>query len=257
MTKRATHRRSGDEELGDHMALTTGNAVPVIDCSSFTGRGDDDGRLATAQAIDLACQEYGFLVISGHGVPADTIESMRDVSARFFALPLDEKLKVVACKAANAYRGYLSPESKSHSADLDAPPDLMEKFIVSRFETHEDALAAGYRPGLEEWFAPNVWPLEPPDMKAIWQRYFTDVSRLAQQLMGAFAVALDLPDGWFEDKIDEHFSSLTANHYPPQLRSPAPGQLRIAPHTDTGSLTLIPQDGAQAGLEIQHPASGE
>ena len=70
------------------------------------------------------------------------------------------------------------------------------------------------------------------------------------------AVALDLPESWFEDKIDHHFSSLAANHYPSQERPPAPRQLRIAGHTDSGSLTLIPQDGSQGGLEIKHPATG-
>ena len=33
------------------------------------------------------------------------------------------------------------------------PPDLMETFIVSRFESEQDARDAGLRPGLEEWFS--------------------------------------------------------------------------------------------------------
>jgi isopenicillin N synthase-like dioxygenase len=238
-------------------ASETTRAVPIVDLSAFTADGHEEARGATARAIDEACTQYGFLVVAAHGVAAESVEAMREVSAEFFALPSEEKLKVVARRAAHAPRGYVPFASKSHSSEADAPPDLMEKFIVSRFETAADAQAAGYRPGLEEWFAPNLWPARPPEMRAIWRRYFDDVSRLAGRLMGAFAVALDLPETWFEHTIDQHFSSLAANHYPPQERPPAPGQLRIAGHTDSGSLTLIPQDGAQGGLEIQHPGSGD
>ena len=238
-------------------ATETTNAVPIVDFSAFTTDGDRRERLATAREISSACEQYGFLVVAEHGVPGQSIAAMRDVSAAFFALPAEEKLKVVATRAANAPRGYVPFASKSHSADAAAPPDLMEKFIVSRFETAEEGLASGYRAGLEEWFAPNRWPADPPEMQLIWRRYYVDATRLARRLMSAFALALDLPEDWFEDKLDHHFSNLAANHYPPQRKPPAPGQLRIAGHTDTGSLTLIPQDGAQGGLEIQHATSGE
>lgn len=237
-------------------ATETQAAVPIIDCSPFTSDAHPERRGETARAINEACEEYGFLVVAGHAIPEQTIQAMRDISMKFFALPVAEKMKVVAPKAANVTRGYVPFESKSHSSELDMPPDLMEKFIVSRFESEQEARDAGLRPGLEEWFSLNVWPSEPSEMKAVWRGYFAAVSELARQMMSAFAVALDLPESWFEDKIDHHFSSLAANHYPPQERPPAPGQLRIAGHTDSGSLTLIPQDGAQGGLEIKHPATG-
>jgi hypothetical protein len=115
----------------------------------------------------------------------------------------------------------------------------MEKFIVSRFESEQDARAAGLRPGLEEWFRGQPLAVRAGQHEGRLAAYFDEVSELARRLMCAFAVALDLDDDWFEDKIDQHFSNLAANHYPPQDRPPAPGQLRIAPHTDTGSLTLI------------------
>jgi isopenicillin N synthase-like dioxygenase len=237
-------------------ATDTRAAVPVIDCTPFTSDGRRGERAVVARAIGEACEQYGFLVVAGHGIAESTIQAMRDVSMTFFALPVAEKMKVVAPKAANVTRGYVPFQSKSHSSELGMPPDLMEKFIVSRFESEQDALAAGLRPGLEEWFSLNVWPEEPREMETVWHEYFAAVSELARRMMSAFAVALGLAEDWFEDKIDQHFSSLAANHYPPQDRPPAPGQLRIAGHTDSGSLTLIPQDGAQGGLEIKHPASG-
>ena len=42
--------------------------IPAIDISDFLG-GDADGRRRVAQAVARACEEIGFLVISGHGVP--------------------------------------------------------------------------------------------------------------------------------------------------------------------------------------------
>ena len=101
-------------------------AVPIIDVSAFAAGDDRQERLATARAIDTACEQYGFLVVAGHGVPAESIQAMRDVSAAFFALPVEEKMRVVARSASHSPRGYVPFASKSHSSEADAPPDLME-----------------------------------------------------------------------------------------------------------------------------------
>jgi len=37
-------------------------------------------------------------------VPEEVIQDMRHVCAAFFSLPIEEKMKVVARRAANAYR---------------------------------------------------------------------------------------------------------------------------------------------------------
>jgi isopenicillin N synthase-like dioxygenase len=72
--------------------------------------------------------------------------------------------------------------------------------------------------------------------------------------MRIFALALGLDEHWFADKIDDHCSTLFANHYPAQDTPPLPGQLRLGEHTDFGSLTLLHQDDAPGGIEVRDPA---
>jgi isopenicillin N synthase-like dioxygenase len=67
-------------------------------------------------------------------------------------------------------------------------------------------------------------------------------------------LALDLPEHFFDDKVDKHFSNLCAYHYPPMSAPPAPGQLRGGAHTDFGSLTLVYGHPSARGLQVR---SGE
>ena len=66
--------------------------VQSIDISPFF-TGDPAARRAVAAQIGRACEEIGFLTITGHGVAPDLIEEMAAISRRFFDLPVDEKMR--------------------------------------------------------------------------------------------------------------------------------------------------------------------
>ena len=76
---------------------------------------------------------------------------------------------------------------------------------------------------------------------------------LPQRLMGIFATALALPETFFDDKIDRHFSTCPSNHYPVIEDDPQPGQLRCGAHTDFGSLTILAFNDAPGGLQALMP----
>ena len=71
--------------------------------------------------------------------------------------------------------------------------------------------------------------------------------------MGIFAAALALPETFFDDKIDGHFSTCPSNHYPVIEDDPQPGQLRCGAHTDFGSLTILAFNDAPGGLQALMP----
>jgi isopenicillin N synthase-like dioxygenase len=73
---------------------------------------------------------------------------------------------------------------------------------------------------------------------------------LADDLMRLSAVALDLPENYFQDKIDRNVSKLTAKLYPPQKTEPLPGQLRSSAHTDFGTVTILKPGDAPGGLQV-------
>ena len=54
-------------------------------------------------------------------------------------------------------------------------------------------------------------------MKFISKAYYEHANQLAQRLLRAFAVALELPEDWFVGKTDKHVSALRSNNYPDQV----------------------------------------
>ena len=68
--------------------------------------------------------------------------------------------------------------------------------------------------------------------------------------MKLFALALKLPQNYFEENFRQPISALRANDYPAVLKTPLEGQLRAGAHSDYGSLTLLFQEEGLSGLEI-------
>ncbi len=85
----------------------------------------------------------------------------------------------------------------------------------------------------------------------MWRAYYRQMERLARDIMRIFAVALDLPERFFDDKIDKHVSRVRAINYPDQREAPLPGQLRAGEHTDYGSITILKIEDAPGGLQVK------
>jgi len=71
--------------------------------------------------------------------------------------------------------------------------------------------------------------------------------------MRVFALALDLPEHYFDSAIDDPISAMRMLNYPHTNVPPEPGQLRAGAHSDYGSLTILLADAAPGGLEIRSP----
>lgn len=222
--------------------------IPVIDIGPFSD-GSAAGKRAVARAVDDACTDLGFLIVSGHGVPEALIEEMRAVSRAFFDRPLEEKLRLKM--PPDRYRGYigLGHEALANSLDQATPPDLKESFSIGPFDVPDDAYHRAARPG--NFFAPNIWPEQPAGFRRVWERYFREMERLSTLLMRVFAVGLGMPERFFDDKIDHHITNFSVIHYPEQPTEPLPGQLRAGAHTDYGSLTIVKPDAAPGGLQVR------
>ncbi|WP_282204049.1 isopenicillin N synthase family dioxygenase [Kitasatospora fiedleri] len=226
--------------------------VPVIDLSG--ARTDPRRRAEVAAAVDRTCRTSGFLVIVGHGVPERAITEMYRATREFFALPPEVKAAHLADPADPLMRGFGRSGSLAASnpdasvATERARPDVSETFTVNRLGEPEGAraLPADAAPALR---TPNPWP-DLPGFADAYRGYYAEMERLAGELMRLFALGLGLPEDWFEDKIDQHMTNLTANYYPAQPVPPAPGQLRKGEHSDWGSLTILYQDNGTGGLQV-------
>jgi len=230
------------------VAATSNNIVPVIDLGPYLA-GTPDGKRQVAAELDRACRDVGFYVIVGHGFDSQLIEQVESVSREFFNLPIDEKMKVHIGDTPGAV-GYaaVGDTALAYTRGQVAPPDLNESFQIAKVDVTDDpyfqsAAAHGFIPG-------NRWPGRPSALKALYTKYYLRMGALAADLMRLSALALDLPETYFDDKIDRHISRLNVRLYPEQKIAPLPDQLRAAAHTDYGTVTILKPGDSVGGLQF-------
>src|ERR1700757_120060 len=106
-------------------------SIPVIDIAPWF-KGDAAARAAVARTVGDACTNWGFLIIQGHGIDTQLMQSIKDVTYAFFDLATEEKLKCDSTGRPGG-RGYYRVASKSHArtrGDATAPGDLRETFFA-------------------------------------------------------------------------------------------------------------------------------
>jgi isopenicillin N synthase-like dioxygenase len=224
-------------------------AVPVIDLAAARA-GAPAARRATAAVVDEACREIGFFAIRGHGVPDATVDALRVKALDFFARPLAEKM-AARHPVAGTNRGYhqVGGESLAAANDAEAPPDLKEFFHVGPADVSDDPYytsALGRR-----HFLPNLWPAAPVGFAEAATAYYRAMSGLIVELMRLAALALDVPERFFDDKVDRSIGTMRLNYYPAQATPPRPGQLRASAHTDYGGFTILSGEDVAGGLQVR------
>jgi isopenicillin N synthase-like dioxygenase len=183
-------------------------------------------------------------------VPDALVDRLRQCAHEFFALPLAEKLKTRHA-IAGTNRGYhpVGGEALSTANDAAAPPDLKEFFHVGPV----DVAGAPYytSPAGRRHFEPNVWPAAPAGFEEAATGYYRAMSRLVTFLMRLAALALDVDETFFDDKVDRSIGTMRLNYYPAQTAAPLPGQLRSGAHTDYGGFTVLSGEDVPGGLQVR------
>src|SRR5438477_158376 len=80
--------------------------------------------------------------------------------------------------------------------------------------------------------------------------YYRAMSDLVRELMRLAALALDVQETFFDDKVDRSIGTMRLNYYPAQIDRPAAGQLRAGAHTDYGGFTILSGEDVPGGLQI-------
>jgi isopenicillin N synthase-like dioxygenase len=183
------------------------SGVPVVDLEPFRSGGEQDKR-RVARAVDEACREIGFLVVVGHGVPADLLARAHTIARAFFDLNLETKQKYDPLPGGfPGYRG-IGTEGLAYSLDQETPPDLKEAFTIGREDIGDDPYFACEQGRL--CFKPNVWPTEVPEFKETWAPLYRAFDALATEVMRIFALGLDLPLHFFDGAVDKAVCALRA-----------------------------------------------
>jgi isopenicillin N synthase-like dioxygenase len=222
--------------------------VPVIDIAPFF-HGSDTEKRQVARQVDEASREVGFYVIVGHGVAPDLVPEMEAISRVFFEQPLEDKMKLhVSAHSSSVGYAAVGDNNLSYTRGEAKPFDLVESLIIAPIDVPDDPYYQ--TPAARPLFPENQWPAHPAQLRGIWSAYYRRMQSLANDLMRLSALALDLPESYFQDKIDRNVSKLTAKLYPPQKTEPLPGQLRSSAHTDFGTVTILKPGDAPGGLQV-------
>jgi isopenicillin N synthase-like dioxygenase len=231
------------------MAAEAKSLVPIIDVSALIG-SDATKKKETAMALRRACEDIGFFVVVNHGIPKEIVDACWRKTEEFFDSPMENKKLLISPDAAKDPYGYsafggetlslgkTAEKEGEDAAKKEAPAtgDLKEMFCIGPSD-----------PGAQ--MAPRRLPARPEGFSSAWEMYYDEVHKLAQRILGAFAISLGLKEDWFEDKMDRHCSALRANNYPNQDGMSVPeGSIRCSAHTDYGTVTVLRSGGP--GLQV-------
>ena len=207
--------------------------LPIVDLSEFRA---GQNKTAAAAAAARACEEIGFFYLTGHGVAELLMAEGLAETRRFFDLPEAEKRALHISKSP-LHRGYFPVFEEATDPSL-IKGDLKEGFDLARDLPPDDPEVLAGTP----LHGPNVWPENLPGFRETLERYFAEMRRLAEELMGCFALGLGLKEDFFADKIDRPLAQLRLLHYPPQAATPLEDAVGCGTHTDYGCLTILNQD---------------
>jgi isopenicillin N synthase-like dioxygenase len=212
--------------------------IPVVDISALID-GDAGQTAATARALGRAARGNGFLYVTGHRVPVVLFERLLDVARRFFAQPLEAKMRVYIGHSRN-HRGYV-PEGEEV---LEAgSKDAKEAYDCSRDLPADDPDYLAGNPLL----GPNQWP-DFPGFKSAVSAYYQATFELGRVLLRGFALALGEAPDLFDPLLTKPPSQLRLIHYPfDPLAEDKPG---IGAHTDYEFFTLL--RSTAPGLEVMN-----
>lgn len=213
--------------------------IPRLDLEHYKN-GSDADKKAFSDAIGQAFNETGFVTITNHGLSKDLINELYTQVQSVFALS-DEAKKGYEIPELAGQRGYTS---KGREKAKDAKtPDLKEFWQIGQYIDEDDALKSEY--------PDNLFVEELPVFNEVTKSVYKKLEDAGKYLLRAIAVYLELPEHYFDDKIDKGNSILRAIHYFPIENPDAlpADAVRAGAHEDINLITLL--IGASAdGLEL-------
>ncbi|WP_436788784.1 isopenicillin N synthase family dioxygenase [Yinghuangia sp. YIM S10712] len=218
--------------------------IPTVDLAAWHS-GTPATRRAIAQVAEPALRSAGFLQVTGHGIDREHRAHIRDEARAFFHLP-DAVKRQYAVKVGQ--RGWLGPgaEANAYAEGTESPPDMKESLSFAADEpTGNTAVDA-------EWFLPNTWPNEVPALRSLVEPYLTRMQRLSDQLLEMLGVLLGRSEDFFTRHTAHPTWGFNINWYPgtADVGPAAPGQFRIGPHTDFGTVTVLDREPGAGGLQV-------
>ncbi|EPS27191.1 hypothetical protein PDE_02134 [Penicillium oxalicum 114-2] len=251
--------------------------IPRLDFSLLyeakqNGLSDTQARRQLAQELLNSLSSYGVAKIVNHGIPEAMITEAFNMSKRFYGLSPEAKAVAKHPEGANPHRGYarLGLERtyglKNGTDDLTTRVDDHKVGVLARLRCfNEDEVTEYSRQESFDIGTPtdcsnaNRWPREEdlPGFRNTMEQFFETCHETMTEIMVMLMQVMGIST---EDIVALHSAKaheLRLTHYvavPAKLIENGK-KLRIAEHTDYGTITLLFQDTI-GGLEVQNQTTG-
>jgi len=204
--------------------------IPVIDVSSLMTKTNEIGE---------ACRGQGFFYITGHGIDERLQQRLEGLSRIFFALPIEEKLKIRMELGGRAWRGYFPPGDELTAG----VPDCKEGIYFGEELSSDDPKVTAGIP----LHGSNLFPRHPSELRETVLEYMAAMTSLSHHLIAAISLSLGLNKDYFHEHYTRTPLTLFRIFNYPVSKDDAWG---VGEHTDYGLLTILKQDST-GGLEIK------
>ncbi|CAA6660977.1 unnamed protein product [Spirodela intermedia] len=207
-----------------------------------------DAETTVLHCVDIsdpdACIDCGFFYVINHGISEELMEEIFVQSKKFFALPIDEKMKLLRNKK---NRGYTPTLDEALDPDNQVGGDYKEGYYIGIEFSDDDPQAD------KPFYGPNLWPSE--DLLRRWrhtmEHFHKEALRVARAVARLLALALDLGVDFFDkpEILGQPIAILRLLHYEGRVSDPLNGIIGAGAHSDFGLITLLATDGVP-GLQI-------
>ncbi|KAK9849278.1 hypothetical protein MYU51_014503 [Penicillium brevicompactum] len=233
----------------------TENEIPVIDLSSIDGTFED--RKSIAAQIKAAAENTGFFYIENHGIPEEVIQSALSQAQAFFNQPSEMK-ELASSKKSKLSDGWhgLGTTQINKSETLDRKETFSIRYNPKNDPTISDpeSLLADGRFSDENADFPWSETSHLPGFRETTVDFYRRRLTLARKMIRIFALALDMPEDYFDSVTTTPGADGLFVHYP---ATPAEElqenngniDVGIGSHTDIQCITLLWQD-MSGGLQV-------
>ncbi|KAG2312007.1 hypothetical protein Bca4012_026532 [Brassica carinata] len=197
----------------------------------------------SAVLLKQACSDSGFFYVINHGISKELNDQAFEQSKKFFALPLEEKMKVLRNEK---FRGYAPLCDQLLDPNNQVRGDYKEGFTIGT----EGPKNGPFRD--KPLYSPNIWPN--PDVLPGWretmEKYYQEALRVCKSIARIMALALDLHVNYFDapEMLGNPIADMILFHYE-GVSNPSKGIYACGAHCDFGMLSLLATDDVM-GLQI-------
>ncbi|KAF3925978.1 hypothetical protein ABW20_dc0107103 [Dactylellina cionopaga] len=221
-------------------------SLPFVNILPFLQKGTppSDRKRASAKSLYDACKDVGFFYLSGHGACPDRCDYILDTVRQWMLTATKDEKALIARTDAGVGQGDGARGYQKIGENV-----TMGKSAIDLYATHPNTPSS---PPYAPLQGRNLWPN--PTFETIFTSYIDEILRLGAALMRCMAVALSLPEDYFEPFITPSFWVCRAIGYPPLTPAAMeqnPGGVSCGAHSDYGCWTFLLADETRGALNVR------